>query len=102
MENQCTTVTKRLDDHSDRLRSLEIDRGVSAERHNSLMGILKELKDSFDGLILKIEKGYVTKESLEILIKDGKYRSLWVALVSAASTFIILGLIGIFIPFDKI
>lgn len=94
-----TRMESRINDHGERIRSLEIDRGAALERHASLMAILTDLKNSFNALILKIEQGYVTKESLTILTKDGKYKSLWGGLIGAILTFFILGAIGLFLPF---
>lgn len=73
--------------------------------HASIITEVKGIKESLERLeimlkeiIGRIEVNYVTKDQLALFTQDQKYGK-WIAgLVGAVVTFIILGMIGIFLP----
>ena len=95
LKSEVGTLKKRVNDHSGRIDKMEnaqirldtLMQGIDKR----LESIEKALKDGFDA----IAKQYVTKETLESILKDGKYAKLVWALIGgllgAVSIAIVMG-----------
>ena len=87
----------RLDDHAERIRALENDRAANQERHIAVLGAIDGIKTTIEKAIDEIKKNFVTKEALEVLVKDGKYRTLWGGLIGAMITTVVVSILAFFL-----
>lgn len=95
--DQLKNIKKRIDNHSERLDKIE----NTQIRLDTLMdGIhekLGEIKTTLESGFKNIAEQYVTKESLEIILKDGKYGKLiWGVVGSVLGALAIAIAMGIF------
>lgn len=86
-------------------RDLDVRMRTLENNHTAIVGEIKGVRESlerlenmFKEIITKIEANYVTKDQLALFTKDQKYSKVVSGLTGALLTFVILGIVGIFLP----
>lgn len=97
LQSQMESIDRRVTAHSlrlDKVEGIQIKLSTLMEGvPDSLKSIEATLKDGFEN----IAKQYVTKESLELMLKDGKYGKLiWGIVGSVLGALILTGALGLF------
>lgn len=105
MTENIAQLAKKYDDLETRLREVEITQEGMVQQNKTLFEGFDAIKESMEKATDKIEKAidkavknfeekFVTKETLNAVVADGKYQKLWNGLVGAVVMFLVLAVIA--------
>lgn len=102
--NDIEALKKELKDHVERINSHSSRLGALETGQTKLSTLMEGINQKLENIAITLENGfadikkqYVTKDSLEVLIKDGKYSKLvWTVIGGVLGAIAITVIMGIF------